>query len=126
MVENYNSCPAANVTEDIILLVPIINQNLTIVAINHLDISLCGNLNMPEQVSCEKKETKKRKQNSNIVPIVVPIVGISILLLSVAAIWLGIKRRRQNGKTCKYLFKSFCKYKIVRPNILLLTCDDAN
>ncbi|KAI5336936.1 hypothetical protein L3X38_016205 [Prunus dulcis] len=64
-----------------------------------LSLSLCENLNMPEQVSCEKKETKKRKQNSNIVPIVVPIVGISILLLSVAAIWLGIKRRRQNDKT---------------------------
>ncbi|ONI15694.1 hypothetical protein PRUPE_3G056100 [Prunus persica] len=62
-----------------------------------LSLSLCGNLNMPEQVSCEKKETKKRTQNSNIVPIVVPIVGISILLLSVAAIWLGIKRRRQNA-----------------------------
>ncbi|VVA18592.1 PREDICTED: probable LRR receptor [Prunus dulcis] len=62
-----------------------------------LSLSLCENLNMPEQVSCEKKETKKRKQNSNIVPIVVPIVGISILLLSVAAIWLGIKRRRQNA-----------------------------
>ncbi|CAL8131717.1 unnamed protein product, partial [Prunus armeniaca] len=96
MVENYNSCPAANVTEDIILLVPIINPNLTIVAINHLDISLCENLNTSEQVSCEKKEMKKKKQNSNIVPIVVPIVGISILLLSVAAIWWGIKRRRQN------------------------------
>lgn len=102
MVENYNSCPAANVTEDII-----INQNLTIVAINHLDISLCENLNMSEQVSCEKKEMKKKKQNSNIVPIVVPIVGISILLLSVAAIWWGIKRRRQNGKTYKYCSNFF-------------------
>ncbi|XP_016648894.1 PREDICTED: probable LRR receptor-like serine/threonine-protein kinase At1g05700 [Prunus mume] len=64
-----------------------------------LSLSFCENLNTSEQVSCEKKEMKKKKQNSNIVPIVVPIVGISILLLSVAAIWWGIKRRRQNGKT---------------------------
>ncbi|CAB4302988.1 unnamed protein product [Prunus armeniaca] len=62
-----------------------------------LSLSLCENLNTSEQVSCEKKEMKKKKQNSNIVPIVVPIVGISILLLSVAAIWWGIKRRRQNA-----------------------------
>ena len=86
----------------------ITDQNLTIVAINHFYVSLCANPNLSGNVSCKKKR-------NFVIPVVASVAGISILLLSVAALCWGIKRKRQPGKTSKYLSKFFFYFSLLWP-----------
>ncbi|VVA24302.1 PREDICTED: probable LRR receptor [Prunus dulcis] len=53
-----------------------------------LSLRLCENPNLSGAVSC------KRKKNSFVIPLVGSIVGISVLLLCIAAAWWGFKRKR--------------------------------
>ncbi|KAI5336935.1 hypothetical protein L3X38_016204 [Prunus dulcis] len=55
-----------------------------------LSLSLCANPNLSGNVSCKKKR-------NFVIPVVASVAGISILLLSVAALYWGIKRKRQPG-----------------------------
>ncbi|ONI14981.1 hypothetical protein PRUPE_3G019400 [Prunus persica] len=55
-----------------------------------LSLSLCANPNLSGNVSCKKKR-------NFVIPVVASVAGISILLLSVAALCWGIKRKRQPG-----------------------------
>ncbi|KAI5336934.1 hypothetical protein L3X38_016203 [Prunus dulcis] len=50
-----------------------------------LSLSLCENPNLSGAVSC------KRKKNSFVIPLVGSIIGISVLLLCIAAAWWGFK-----------------------------------
>ncbi|BBG98666.1 Leucine-rich repeat transmembrane protein kinase protein [Prunus dulcis] len=55
-----------------------------------LSLSLCANPNLSGNVSCKKKR-------NFVIPVVASVAGISMLLLSVAALCWGIKRKRQPG-----------------------------
>ncbi|ONI15027.1 hypothetical protein PRUPE_3G021900 [Prunus persica] len=55
-----------------------------------LSLSLCANPNLSGNVSCKKK-------CNFVIPVVASVAGISMLLLSVAALCWGIKRKRQPG-----------------------------
>ncbi|KAI5336448.1 hypothetical protein L3X38_015715 [Prunus dulcis] len=55
-----------------------------------LSLSLCANPNLSGNVSCKKKR-------NFVIPVVESVAGISILLLSVAALCWGVKRKRQPG-----------------------------
>ncbi|KAI5355451.1 hypothetical protein L3X38_008346 [Prunus dulcis] len=57
-----------------------------------LSLSLCANPNLSGNVSCKKKR-------NFVIPVVASVAGISILLLSVAALCWGIKRKRQPAVT---------------------------
>ncbi|KAI5336445.1 hypothetical protein L3X38_015712 [Prunus dulcis] len=55
-----------------------------------LSLSLCANPNLSRNVSCKKKR-------NFVISVVASVAGISMLLLSVAALCWGIKRKRQPG-----------------------------
>ncbi|XP_010095925.2 probable LRR receptor-like protein kinase At1g51890 [Morus notabilis] len=56
-----------------------------------LTLSVGGNPNLCASVSCKKKNF--------LVPVVASLVGTFVLLLAVAAIWWGLKRKRQHGSS---------------------------
>ena len=59
---------------------------------------MCGNQDLIAPVSCKSMNSKK-KNNILLTPIVASVVAIFVVLTTVAAIFWGLKRKRQHSKS---------------------------
>lgn len=68
--------------------------------------SACGNPNLSSMVSCKNKSKKRF-----IVPVAASAGGAFVLVLSVAAIWWALTRKRQLGKFILFIFRAKMGFK---------------
>lgn len=79
------------------LVTALIIKVLTYVTTIHLNSSFCENQNLTAPISCGKDKKKKKKKDNFVVPVIVSVVGILILILTVAAVLWRLKRKRKHG-----------------------------